>query len=120
VPAVADHADHAQLQTGGRACWSRPLSGLARAPGGPGHPGPLAACRLLWALLGVTVGAYAGAAVLAGLLFYFFNPAGAGDCSFNISVISLTLLLGLLVSAVSMSPYVRAPRRGRTCGAPRV
>jgi len=68
----------------------------------------------------VTVGAYAGAAVLAGLLFYFFNPAGAGDCSFNISVISLTLLLGLLVSAVSMSPYVRAPCRRRTCGAPRV
>ena len=63
--------------------------------------------RVLWALLGITVAAFAGTAVLAGLLFYFFNPAGAGDCSFNISVISLTLALGLLVSAVSMSPYVR-------------
>ena len=65
--------------------------------------------RLLWALLGITVGAYAGVAVLAGLLFYFFNPAGAGDCSFNISIIALTLVLALIVSAVSMLPYV-SPR----------
>ena len=65
--------------------------------------------RVLWALLSITVGAYVGTAVIAGLLFFFFNPAGAGDCSFNISVIALTLALGLLVSAVSMSPYVSCP-----------
>ena len=58
------------------------------------------------------MGAYAGVAVLAGLLFYFFNPAGAGDCSFNISVITMTLVLALVVSAVSMLPYVRAHARG--------
>ena len=65
--------------------------------------------RVLWALLSITVGAYIGTAVIAGLLFFFFNPAGAGDCSFNISVIALTLALGVLVSAVSMSPYVSCP-----------
>lgn len=64
---------------------------------------------MLWALLSITVGAYIGTAVIAGLLFFFFNPAGAGDCSFNISVIALTLALGVLVSAVSMSPYVSCP-----------
>ena len=57
------------------------------------------------------MGAYAGVAVLAGLLFYFFNPAGAGDCSFNISAITMTLVLALVVSAVSMLPYVRAQAR---------
>ena len=63
------------------------------------------------------MGAYAGVVVLAGLLFYFFNPAGAGDCSFNISAITMTLVLALVVSAVSMLPYVR-PRRvagNRSC-----
>ena len=65
--------------------------------------------RVLWALLSITVGAYISTAVIAGLLFFFFDPAGAGDCSFNISIISLTLALGLLISAVSMSPYVRCP-----------
>lgn len=58
------------------------------------------------------MGAYAGVAVLAGLLFYFFNPSGAGDCSFNISVITMTLVLALVVSAVSMLPYVRPRTRG--------
>ncbi|KAK9835016.1 hypothetical protein WJX81_004736 [Elliptochloris bilobata] len=63
--------------------------------------------RLLWALLGITAGAYVGVVVIAGLLFYFFNPAGAGDCSLNISIVATTLVLALLVSAVSMSPYAR-------------
>lgn len=57
------------------------------------------------------MGAYAGVAVLAGLLFYFFNPVGAGDCSFNISAITMTLVLALVVSAVSMLPYVRPRTR---------
>ena len=63
--------------------------------------------RYLWALLSVTVGAYVGTLGLAGVLLYFFHPAGAGDCSFNVSMIALTLLVGLTLSALSMSSWVR-------------
>ena len=64
--------------------------------------------RYLWALLSVTVGAYVGTLALSGVLLYFFHPAGAGDCSFNVSMIALTLLVGLTMSALSMSSWVRA------------
>jgi hypothetical protein len=63
--------------------------------------------RYLWALLSLTVGCYAGAAALAAVLLVFFKPAGAGDCSFNVSMIVLTLLVGVLLSGVSMSAWVR-------------
>lgn len=64
--------------------------------------------RYLYALLAITVGAYAGTIGLTAVLFYFFNPGGA-DCSFNITAIVLTLLLGLVMSALSVSVYVRGP-----------
>lgn len=54
------------------------------------------------------MGAYAGAVALAAVLLVFFKPAGAGDCSFNVSMIVLTLLVGVVLSGVSMSAWVRA------------
>jgi hypothetical protein len=60
--------------------------------------------RYLYALLGVTVACYAGVAAIVGLLFYWFNPASAGDCSFNVSVIVLTILVCLALGAASMHP----------------
>ncbi len=62
--------------------------------------------RYLYALLGVTVGCYAGIAAIVGVLFYWFNPGGA-DCSFNVSVIVLTILVCLTLGAASMHPAVR-------------
>ena len=64
-------------------------------------------CRYLWGLLGITVAAFGGAIALAGVLFYYFNPSGEDDCSFNITAICFTLFLGCLITAVSMSPFVR-------------
>ena len=52
----------------------------------------------------MTGGAYLGSLGLAGVLFYFFNPSGAGDCSFNVSMITFTLILGLAMTGVSMTP----------------
>ena len=63
-------------------------------------------CRFLWGLLSITGVAYVGSAGLAGVLFYYFKPSGAGDCSFNVTIICLTLFLGCIVTAVSMSPFV--------------
>jgi len=61
--------------------------------------------RFLWGLLGITGAAYMGSAGLAGVLFYYFKPSSGGDCSFNVSIICLTLFLGCIVTAVSMSPF---------------
>ena len=62
-------------------------------------------CRYLYALLAVTIGAYLGATGLIAVLFFFFNPSGP-DCSFNITAIVATLLIALVMSALSMSVYV--------------
>jgi Serine incorporator (Serinc) len=62
--------------------------------------------RYLYALLGVTVGCYAGIAAIVGLLFYWFNPAAAGDCSLNVTVIVLALVVALVLGAASMHPAV--------------
>lgn len=64
-------------------------------------------CRYLWGLLGFTGGAYAGTAGLIAVLFYFFNST-TQDCSFNITVIVITLMLGLVMSAISVSILVRS------------
>lgn len=64
--------------------------------------------RALWGLLGLSGGAAAGVAAFAGVSLYFFNPAAAGDCSFNVTVIVATLLAGLAATALALSP--RAPR----------
>ena len=62
--------------------------------------------RFLYALLAVTVGAFAGAVALVGVSFYWFNPSGAADCSFNIFVISFTIVITVAVSLLSMHPQV--------------
>lgn len=66
----------------------------------------IVARRFLYALLAVTVGAFAGAGALIGVSFYWFNPSGVGDCSFNVFVITTTILLALAVSLGSLHPQV--------------
>lgn len=70
--------------------------------------------RFLYALLAVTVGAFAGAIALIGVSFYWFNPAGVGDCSFNVFVITLTILLTVGVSLGSLHPQVECLQHCRT------
>ena len=62
--------------------------------------------RFLYALLAVTVGAFAGAIALIAVSFYWFNPAGVGDCSFNIFIMTLSILLTLGVTLGSLHPQV--------------
>lgn len=69
--------------------------------------------RYLYALLGVTVGCYAGIAAIVGLLFYWFNPAAASDCSFNVTIIVLALLVALVLGAASMHPAVSHKARSQ-------
>lgn len=71
--------------------------------------------RFLYALLAVTVGAFAGAIALIGVSFYWFNPAGVGDCSFNVFVMTLTILLTLGVSLGSLHPQVKSLQHFRIC-----
>jgi hypothetical protein len=61
----------------------------------------------LAALLTATAGCYAGAFTLLGLAFHWFHPAGAGDCSLNVFLLTLTLLLGLGYSAGALHPAVQ-------------
>lgn len=65
------------------------------------------ACRFLYALLAVTVAALVGAIALIGVSFYWFNPAGVGDCSFNVFVMTMTIMLTLGVSLGSLHPQVQ-------------
>lgn len=59
-----------------------------------------------WALLAITLGAYGGAATLTGLMYHWFKPAGAGDCSFNMFVVTMSLLLCFAFSAMAFHPKV--------------
>jgi hypothetical protein len=42
----------------------------------------------------------------AGLLFHWFKPPGAGSCSFNVGVITASIVLFLVFTVVSISPLV--------------
>ena len=64
----------------------------------------MTACRFLYALLAVTVGAFVGAISLIAVSFYWFNPSGVGDCSFNVFIMTMTILLTLAVSLGSLHP----------------
>lgn len=57
------------------------------------------------------VGGYTGCAALIGLLFYWFNPSGVGDCSFNTAVIAVTIVICLAVTMAPLHPSVRISRR---------
>lgn len=67
--------------------------------------------RYFHALLAVTLGAYAGCAAIGGLLFHWFAP-GTADCSLNISLITLSLVLCLVLSLVTMHPQARLAGTG--------
>lgn len=60
--------------------------------------------RYLYALLAATVAAGVGTLSVVGVLFYWFNPSGGGDCSFNITAIVLVILLAVLLPAASLHP----------------
>ncbi len=60
----------------------------------------------LAALLGATAACYAGALTLLGLGYRWFHPHGAGDCSLNVFLLTLCLLLGLATSAAALHPAV--------------
>jgi serine incorporator 1/3 len=67
--------------------------------------------RFLYALLALTVAAYAGCITMAGLMFHWFNPTiqggeGGGDCSLNISLITIAILLCMAITFVSLHPAV--------------
>lgn len=64
--------------------------------------------RALWLLLGGTAACYAGAAAFLGVGFHFFNPSGTpGGCGFNVGVLILSALAGVLLSALSISGVSR-------------
>lgn len=45
--------------------------------------------------------------MLIGVLLYWFNPAGAGDCSFNTAVVVVTIVLCLGITMAPLHPSVR-------------
>ncbi|GFR42829.1 hypothetical protein Agub_g3786 [Astrephomene gubernaculifera] len=59
--------------------------------------------RWLYGLMGLTCTAYTGTLTLAGLMYYWFKPAGAGSCSLNIALITLTLVLVAGFSGLSLA-----------------
>jgi hypothetical protein len=61
----------------------------------------------LGALLAATLACYAGALTLLGLAFRWFHPHGAGDCSLNVFLITLALLLGVAYSVAALHPQVQ-------------
>ncbi|GIL51871.1 hypothetical protein Vafri_7783 [Volvox africanus] len=63
--------------------------------------------RWLYGLMGLTCVGYGGTLTLAGLMYYWFKPAGAGSCSLNIALITLTLLLVVGFSVLSLAPLAR-------------
>ena len=71
--------------------------------------------RWLYALLGATLAAYAGCFTVLGLLYHWFAPGGQ-DCSFNITVITLALLLCVAITLVTLHPVVR--RQWQSLAAP--
>lgn len=62
----------------------------------------------------MTVGAFVGAISLIAVSFYWFNPSGVGDCSFNVFVMTMTILLTLAVSLGSLHPQA-----SQICARPR-
>ncbi|KFM24734.1 putative serine incorporator [Auxenochlorella protothecoides] len=61
----------------------------------------------LYGLLAATLGALGGCVALAALCFHFFAPASQ-DCSLNLTLISLTLVLVVVMALTSFHPAVEA------------
>lgn len=56
------------------------------------------------ALLACTVGSYTLSIALIGLMYKWFKPDGAGPCSLNMWLVTLTLFIVLGLSAVALHP----------------
>ena len=61
--------------------------------------------RWLYGLLAATLGALAGCGALVGLCFHWFAPSDI-DCSFNLTIISLSLVLVVVLCLTSFHPAV--------------
>jgi serine incorporator 1/3 len=62
--------------------------------------------RYLYALLGATIFSYAVSFTTAGLAFRWFAP-GSHDCSLNITLITLTLLVVIVLTAITLHPRIK-------------
>ena len=60
-------------------------------------------------LCGAQIGAFAGCAAIIGILFYWFNPSAVEDCSFNVGITVVTIILCVLVAMAPLHPSVRLP-----------
>jgi len=60
----------------------------------------------LGALMGCTAAAFGGGLALLGLGYRWFKPSGAGECTLNIFLLTLALLLGVAYSAAVLHPAV--------------
>lgn len=61
--------------------------------------------RYLYGLLAITGVCYAFCTTIAGLLYYWFAPS-SHDCSFNITIITVAVILCLSLSLMSLHPAV--------------
>lgn len=81
-------------------CWWR-FTHTHTPHAGPSHNLQLLASRLTLLLLSHPC------CCPPGVLFYFFKPAGAGSCSLNVTLITLSLLLCCAFSGVSLLPLAK-------------
>lgn len=61
--------------------------------------------RYFTGLLAISALSYGATLTLTAFLFVWFKPADAGECSLNIALITLTLLLCLGVSLLAIQPF---------------
>lgn len=67
----------------------------------------------LYALLGVTLSSYAGVIGLVAIMFTWFAPTSSPDgCSFNVALITVSLLLVVCISLASLHPSLAQTRQG--------
>lgn len=67
----------------------------------------------LYALLGATISSYVGVIVLSALMFAWFSPTSATDgCSFNVALITVSLVLIVTISLASLHPALAQTRQG--------
>jgi hypothetical protein len=67
--------------------------------------------RYLYALLGATIFSYALSFTIAGVAFHWFAPA-SHDCSLNITLITLTLLVIIVLTAITLHPKIKQVNPG--------
>ncbi|KAL4541005.1 hypothetical protein Ndes2526B_g05559 [Nannochloris sp. 'desiccata'] len=67
--------------------------------------------RYLYALLGATIFSYALSFTTAGVAYHWFAPA-SHDCSLNITLITLTVLVIIVLTAVTLHPRIKQVNPG--------